>query len=240
MKKLLGIMVVGGLLLASCDKAQQVQIEKKVNPTAQAAGGSNACSVDDPGAGSRINCGTLRFSPGNPDLPHSICESVTVTEPTAITVQLEDCCLACDLYHVYIDDCLALTVNTGSGSESVGGCYSATVNVPAGTHEICYVHVSSSCEGGANYWSSYSTAPASTLTVGECETDIPNWGLCDGGSWTSFSSIIAACCEDADNHGQFVSCVTQAANMWKAAGLITGAQKGQITSCAADWWPCGE
>jgi hypothetical protein len=27
--------------------------------------------------------------------------------------------------------------------------------------------------------------------------------------------------------------VTQATNAWKAAGLITGAQKGKIVSCAA-------
>lgn len=238
MRKLLGMMVAGVLVLASCDKAQQQKLEQELDPSGQAVNkGANACADD--GRGERFHCGTLRSSPGNPNLPNEQCETVTVTEPTDITVQLEDCCLACDRYDVYVNDCRVLTVNTGSGDQSVGVCYSATVTVPAGTHEICYVHTSSSCEGGASYWSSYSTAPASTLVIDGCDTGVPNFMLCDGGSASSFAGVIAACCAGATNHGQFVSCVTQAANGWKNAGLITGAQKGAITSCTGQsGWPC--
>ncbi|MCE7938145.1 hypothetical protein DCC79_07240 [bacterium] len=45
--------------------------------------------------------------------------------------------------------------------------------------------------------------------------------------------LIGACAAGAANHGAFVSCVTQLANGWKDAGLITGAEKGRITHCAA-------
>lgn len=44
---------------------------------------------------------------------------------------------------------------------------------------------------------------------------------------------IEVCRLNASNHGQFVSCVTQLGNELKKAGLISGAQKGQLTSCAS-------
>ncbi|MGH7805213.1 MAG: hypothetical protein ACREQJ_12775, partial [Candidatus Binatia bacterium] len=41
-------------------------------------------------------------------------------------------------------------------------------------------------------------------------------------------------CDDAwKNHGAYVSCTTRAANRLNAASLITGAEKGAITSAAA-------
>ncbi|MCB1037865.1 MAG: peptidase, partial [Acidobacteria bacterium] len=43
---------------------------------------------------------------------------------------------------------------------------------------------------------------------------------------------IEVCRLNAANHGQFVSCVSHLGNDLKKAGLITGAQKGQLTSCA--------
>jgi hypothetical protein len=36
-----------------------------------------------------------------------------------------------------------------------------------------------------------------------------------------------------ETFGEFVRCVSNLANDWKEAGLITGAQKGAIMSCAA-------
>ena len=35
------------------------------------------------------------------------------------------------------------------------------------------------------------------------------------------------------NHGAFVKQVTQMANNWKKNGLISGKEKGKITTCAA-------
>ena len=46
------------------------------------------------------------------------------------------------------------------------------------------------------------------------------------------SDLIGDCAAKAKNHGQFVSCVSDLTNAWKTAGLITGAQKGAIMSCA--------
>lgn len=43
---------------------------------------------------------------------------------------------------------------------------------------------------------------------------------------------IEVCRLNAKNHGKFVSCVSHLGNDLKKAGLITGAQKGQLTSCA--------
>ncbi len=44
---------------------------------------------------------------------------------------------------------------------------------------------------------------------------------------------IELCRLHASNHGQFVSCVSHLGNDLKAAGLISGKQKGKLTSCAA-------
>lgn len=70
----------------------------------------------------------------------------------------------------------------------------------------------------------------STVVIDGCGTSVANHIFGDG---SSFNDLIAACAATASNHGAFVSCVTQLANGWKSAGLITGAQKGRITSCAA-------
>ncbi len=42
-----------------------------------------------------------------------------------------------------------------------------------------------------------------------------------------------ACDDNAGNHGKFVSCVAKATNLLKKQKVISGAQKGQIQSCAA-------
>ena len=51
---------------------------------------------------------------------------------------------------------------------------------------------------------------------------------------STMSDLIADCAENANNHGQFVSCVTQLANAWKQDDIISGAEKGAIISCAAN------
>jgi hypothetical protein len=74
------------------------------------------------------------------------------------------------------------------------------------------------------------TPPDPTIVIDGCDTGVPNM-LLDGGY--TMSDLIAECAADAANHGEFVSCVAQLANAWKTAGLITGREKGQIQSCAA-------
>ncbi len=67
-----------------------------------------------------------------------------------------------------------------------------------------------------------------TVIIAGCDSDVPNHGFADG---SNFNDLIGVC--PAGNHDEFVSCVSQLTNAWKKAGLIAGAQKGRIQSCAA-------
>ncbi|MHC4129518.1 MAG: hypothetical protein ACYSUA_15405, partial [Planctomycetota bacterium] len=49
----------------------------------------------------------------------------------------------------------------------------------------------------------------------------------------TMSDLIAQCAEEADNHGQFVSCVSHLAIDWARGGLIDKRRVGKIVSCAA-------
>jgi hypothetical protein len=49
----------------------------------------------------------------------------------------------------------------------------------------------------------------------------------------SLEASLDACDDNPANHGKFVSCVAKATNMLKKQKVISGAQKGQIQSCAA-------
>ena len=48
----------------------------------------------------------------------------------------------------------------------------------------------------------------------------------------TFNDLIGGAVDDAKNHGDFVNQVTQLANDWKKDGLISGKEKGEITSRA--------
>jgi len=71
---------------------------------------------------------------------------------------------------------------------------------------------------------------AATVVIDGCETGVANHVFPSG---CGFNDLIASCAASAGNHGQFVSCVSALTNEWKQAGLISGAQKGAIVSCAA-------
>ena len=45
--------------------------------------------------------------------------------------------------------------------------------------------------------------------------------------------LIGFCADDANNHGEFVSCVVQLTNDLEQQGIISGQEKGPIQSCAA-------
>lgn len=70
----------------------------------------------------------------------------------------------------------------------------------------------------------------STVNLGDCDSAVENHLFADG---STMMDLILQCADNASNHGQFVSCVSLLTNTWKEAGLITGAQKGLIMSCAA-------
>lgn len=69
-----------------------------------------------------------------------------------------------------------------------------------------------------------------SVTVGACATDAANRLFSDG---ATMNDLIGAAAIGAANQGAFVSAVTQMADGWRRAGLITGRDHGKITSCAA-------
>jgi len=73
-----------------------------------------------------------------------------------------------------------------------------------------------------------------TVVLGTCDTHTPNVLLSTGATLADQARVwFRDCGRTARNTGQFVSCVSHATNDAKASGLITGAQKGAIQSCAA-------
>ena len=55
----------------------------------------------------------------------------------------------------------------------------------------------------------------------------------DLGNGATFNDMIGAAADGAKNHGDYVSRVSNLADQWKKDGLISGRDKGKITSCAA-------
>ena len=66
-----------------------------------------------------------------------------------------------------------------------------------------------------------------TVVIYPCDSLVGNQVLPSG---ATFNDLIGAII--AKNHGDFVKQVTQMANNWKKAGLISGKDKGKITACA--------
>lgn len=71
---------------------------------------------------------------------------------------------------------------------------------------------------------------APTVVIGGCDSGVTNYLFTSG---CTLSDYIAHLGASASNHGQFVSGVADLTNQLKKAGLITGAQKSSIQSCAA-------
>jgi len=80
------------------------------------------------------------------------------------------------------------------------------------------------------------TVPGTPLVIDEVECAVSGLDtvLPSGCSLSeSLAEEILACAEGARNHGKFVSCVAKKTNALKKAKVISGNQKGQIQSCAA-------
>lgn len=69
------------------------------------------------------------------------------------------------------------------------------------------------------------------LVIGSCTVQGVTNTIAPNGC--SVADLLAQCETGATNHGKYVSCIAKATNAMKKAGSITGAQKGQIQSCAA-------
>ncbi|MHC4305750.1 MAG: hypothetical protein ACYTFF_16600 [Planctomycetota bacterium] len=69
-----------------------------------------------------------------------------------------------------------------------------------------------------------------TIVIDGCDSGVENVAFEDG---CTMMDLIAECAEGASNHGEFLSCVANLTNGWNQAGYISGQEKGQIRSCAA-------
>jgi len=90
-----------------------------------------------------------------------------------------------------------------------------------------------SCDASTSYdysLSFLSSGSTCTIEIDGCDTGVDN----DNVDGQSMEDLIMDCASNANNHGQFVSCVAQLTNAWKSAGLITGEQKELIMECAAE------
>lgn len=73
-----------------------------------------------------------------------------------------------------------------------------------------------------------------TVAIDGCDSGVTNWFYTNGpNEGCTVSDLIARCEEGAGNHGGYVSCVSHTTNALKKAGIISGAEKGAIQSCAA-------
>ena len=78
------------------------------------------------------------------------------------------------------------------------------------------------------------TIVGADLVVGACTIDVGTAIFSTGCSLTEvLSEDLDDCAEGATNHGKYVSCVAKVTNALKKQKMITGKQKGQIQSCAA-------
>ncbi len=70
------------------------------------------------------------------------------------------------------------------------------------------------------------------VIIGSCDSGVINQLFDDG---CTMSDLISGCSVGAKNQGKFVSCVSHLTNDWKAAGLISGEEKGAIQRCTAKY-----
>jgi PA domain-containing protein len=70
---------------------------------------------------------------------------------------------------------------------------------------------------------------APTVVIGGCDSGVPNTFFTTG---CTISDLVHHCAAAARNHGAFASCVAHLGNDLLNAGIITGAQKDAIQSCA--------
>jgi hypothetical protein len=73
------------------------------------------------------------------------------------------------------------------------------------------------------------SSQSATVVIDGCDSGVANTTFSTG---CRISDQINDCAVGAGNHGGFVSCVSHLTNDLKKAGVISGAQKGAIQSCA--------
>ena len=106
---------------------------------------------------------------------------------------------------------------------------------PASDHDgvVLFVMSDNDGDGYADDTDDCPTGDASaTVVLDGCDSGAPNIAF-EGGC--TLADQIAALHASAANHGQFTSAVAKLLNDLVKSGQLTGAQKGAIQSCAAQW-----
>jgi predicted extracellular nuclease len=106
---------------------------------------------------------------------------------------------------------------------------------PASDHDgvVLFVMSDHDGDGYADDADQCPTGDASaTVVLDGCDSGAPNIAFAGG---CTLADQIAALHASAKNHGQFVSSVGKLLNDLMKSGQLTGAQKGAIQSCAAQW-----
>ncbi|MBY0478601.1 MAG: hypothetical protein K2Q24_13215 [Chitinophagaceae bacterium] len=229
MKKLFFVFAALTFLLVQCSKKTDSHLQVKPgNQTQQLeqnipAGPDNQCNID---GDSKAALRAISFGA----VPSSVFYNFTLATASNVSVFLRDCCIRDDVVEVYVDGCLVATVDSRPGEFGTHAGETHVVTLPAGDHTIEYRNTVS-LPGGSGWYVEETFSAASTLMIDGCDTGVPNLDVTCG---NSFSDLINTCAVGAVNHGGFVSCVAHMTNMWKKAGLITGAQKDAIMECAAE------
>lgn len=106
---------------------------------------------------------------------------------------------------------------------------------PASDHDgvVLYVMSDHDGDGHPDDADQCPTGDASaTVVLNGCDSGAPNLAFAGG---CTLADQINALHASAKNHGQFVSAVAKLLNDLMTSGQLTGAQKGAIQSCAAQW-----
>ncbi len=109
-------------------------------------------------------------------------------------------------------------------------------------HEDCHVNYCGSPLFKADCGSVVSQPGVVFVGIGQCESTVRN-RIVDGDRGL-LQQVVGAladdCAADTKNHGQIVSCITRGLDIMAQLQVITGAEKGAITACAAQAFPAGK
>lgn len=108
-------------------------------------------------------------------------------------------------------------------------------------HEDCHVNYCGTLLFKADCGTVVSQPEAEFVSVGECESSVRNRAI--DSNLTLLQQVVGGMADDCTanerNHGQVVSCITRGLDLLVQVKVITGAEKGAITACAAQIAPRG-
>lgn len=252
----MAIICIAMISTLSCNKLEK-SVMDPVNPTKIELNGPDMGCASE---GHQLKAG-LRSIVFEGDIPSTVEVTLNLGDDADVKIFARDCCIEDDIVQVWVNDCLIGTINSVNGEPGeyeTGGHQGVTftVSLVKGTYTIKYINTFSGTDGPSGWYVSeleeeftgqflpcdadndgckdnVDPYPNSILTptiiIDGCNTGVPNLFA---EPCTTMMDLIMTCADNAINHGDFVSCVSQLTNTWKSAKKITGAQKGLIMDCA--------